>query len=160
MNESTTDIPIVPPPEGRDVSTEALRDGARRVPAPAVGAEVAAWTGAICKGIASDSVSHLEVTREARAVPRVRRPASNPRPGSPRLHEPEDHPEVGDSRVRHRRREAGQEIPVVAHVRAEAGGRRHAGPVPVEPATRAGGVARFGPADPHFDVSKRSTHSR
>ena len=28
MNESTTDIPIVPPPEGRHVLTEALRDGA------------------------------------------------------------------------------------------------------------------------------------
>ena len=36
MNESTTDIPIVPPPEGRHVLTEALRDGARRMPAPAV----------------------------------------------------------------------------------------------------------------------------
>ena len=54
MNESTTDIPIVPPPEGRHVPTEALRDGARRMPAPAVGAEVAAWTGAICKGMVCD----------------------------------------------------------------------------------------------------------
>jgi hypothetical protein len=42
MNESTTDIPIVPLPESRDVLTVAFRDGARRRPAQAVEAEVAA----------------------------------------------------------------------------------------------------------------------
>src|SRR4051795_7137577 len=45
-------MPIVPLPEGRDVSTEALRDGARRMPAQAVGAEATARTGAICEGMA------------------------------------------------------------------------------------------------------------
>jgi hypothetical protein len=31
MNESTTDIRIVPLPKGQDVLTEVLRDGARRM---------------------------------------------------------------------------------------------------------------------------------
>jgi hypothetical protein len=31
MSESTTDIRIVPLPEGQDVLTEILRDGARRM---------------------------------------------------------------------------------------------------------------------------------
>src|ERR1700749_4018748 len=43
MNESTTDIRIVPLPVGQDVLTEVLRDGARRMLAQAVEAEVAAW---------------------------------------------------------------------------------------------------------------------
>jgi putative transposase len=43
MTESTTDIRIVPLPTGRDVLTEVLRDGARRMLAQAVEAEVAAW---------------------------------------------------------------------------------------------------------------------
>jgi putative transposase len=43
MNESTTDIRIVPLPAGQDVLTEVLRDGARRMLAQAVEAEVAAW---------------------------------------------------------------------------------------------------------------------
>src|SRR5512143_446783 len=43
MNESTTDIRIVPLPEGQDVLTEILREGARRMLAQAVEAEVAAW---------------------------------------------------------------------------------------------------------------------
>jgi putative transposase len=43
MNESTTDIRIVPLPAGQDVLTEVLRDGARRLLAQAVEAEVAAW---------------------------------------------------------------------------------------------------------------------
>jgi transposase-like protein len=46
MTESTTDIRIVPLPTGQDVLTEVLRDGARRVLAQAVEAEVAAWIGA------------------------------------------------------------------------------------------------------------------
>ena len=43
MNESTTDIRIVPLPTGQDVLTEVLRDGARRMLAQAIEAEVAAW---------------------------------------------------------------------------------------------------------------------
>ena len=43
MNESTTDIRIVPLPTGQDVLTEVLRDGARRMLAQAVEAEAAAW---------------------------------------------------------------------------------------------------------------------
>ena len=51
--------------------------------------------------------------------------------GSPRLHEPEDHAEVGDALIGQRRRQTGQEIPVVSQVRAQAGGQRHAGLVTV-----------------------------
>jgi transposase-like protein len=43
MSESTTDTRIVPLPTGRDVITEILRDGARRLLAEAIEAEVAAW---------------------------------------------------------------------------------------------------------------------
>src|SRR6516225_9959119 len=46
MNESTTDIRIVPLPSGQDVLTEVIRDGARRMLAQAVEAEVAAWIDA------------------------------------------------------------------------------------------------------------------
>jgi putative transposase len=46
MNESTTDIRIVPLPQGQDVLTDILRDGARRLLAEAVEAEVAAWIDA------------------------------------------------------------------------------------------------------------------
>jgi hypothetical protein len=35
MNESTTDLRIVPTPTGQDVLTEVLRDGARRMLAQA-----------------------------------------------------------------------------------------------------------------------------
>jgi putative transposase len=43
MNESTTDIRILPLPTGQDVLTEVLREGARRMLARAIEAEVAAW---------------------------------------------------------------------------------------------------------------------
>src|ERR1700748_3802389 len=43
MNESTTDIRIVPLPTGQDILTEVLRAGARRMLAQAVEAEAAAW---------------------------------------------------------------------------------------------------------------------
>src|SRR4051795_13726758 len=46
MTESTTDIRIVPLPRGQDVLTEILRDGARRLLAEAIEAEVAAWIDA------------------------------------------------------------------------------------------------------------------
>jgi transposase-like protein len=46
MTESTTDIRIVPPPTGQDVLTDLLRDGARRLLAEAIEAEVAAWIDA------------------------------------------------------------------------------------------------------------------
>ena len=43
MSQSTTDIRIVPLPTGQDVLTDLLRDGARRLLAQAIEAEVAAW---------------------------------------------------------------------------------------------------------------------
>src|SRR3954447_19696050 len=46
MQQSTTDIRIVPLPEGQDVLTEILRDGARRMLAEAIEAEVAIWIDA------------------------------------------------------------------------------------------------------------------
>ena len=46
MSQSTTDIRIVPLLTGQDVLTDLLRDGARRMLAQAVEAEVAAWIDA------------------------------------------------------------------------------------------------------------------
>ncbi len=46
MNESTTDLRIVPLPKGQDVLTDLLRDGARRLLAEAIEAEVATWIDA------------------------------------------------------------------------------------------------------------------
>ena len=46
MNQSTTELRIVPLPKGQDVLTEILRDGARRMLAQAVEAEVAAYVAA------------------------------------------------------------------------------------------------------------------
>src|SRR4051795_8242386 len=46
VNESTTDIRIVPLPKGQDVITEILRDGARRMLVEAIEAEVASWIDA------------------------------------------------------------------------------------------------------------------
>src|SRR3954463_1742466 len=43
MSQSTTEIRIVPLPQGQDVLTDLLRDGARRMLAQAIEAEVAAW---------------------------------------------------------------------------------------------------------------------
>src|SRR3954464_3072346 len=43
MSQSTTEIPIVPLAPGQDVLTDLLRDGARRLLAQAVEAEVASW---------------------------------------------------------------------------------------------------------------------
>src|SRR5512143_2479902 len=46
MNESPTDIRIVPWPQSQDVLTDILRGGARRLLAEAIAAEVAAWIDA------------------------------------------------------------------------------------------------------------------
>ena len=46
MSESTTDIRIVPLASSHDVLTDLLRDGARRLLAEAIEAEVAAWVDA------------------------------------------------------------------------------------------------------------------
>ena len=46
MSQSTTEIRIVPLPTGQDVLTDLLRDGARRMLAQAVEAEVAAYVEA------------------------------------------------------------------------------------------------------------------
>ena len=45
MSESTTDLRIVPLPNGQDMLSEVLREGARRLLAQAVEAEVATWIG-------------------------------------------------------------------------------------------------------------------
>jgi hypothetical protein len=46
MSESTTDIRIVPLPSRQDVLTEVLREGARRMLAQAIEAEVVTWIDA------------------------------------------------------------------------------------------------------------------
>jgi putative transposase len=61
MNESTTDIRIVPLPKGQDVLTDLLRDGARRLLAEAVEAEVAAWIDAHAH--LRDQAGHRQVVR-------------------------------------------------------------------------------------------------
>lgn len=61
VSESTTDIRIVPMPRGQDVLTDILRDGARRLLAEAVEAEVAAYI---------DSHAHLKDQAGRRQVVR------------------------------------------------------------------------------------------
>src|SRR5262245_1020087 len=46
MQQSTTDIPIVPLPQSQDVLADLLRDGARRMLAQAIEAEIAAYVDA------------------------------------------------------------------------------------------------------------------
>jgi hypothetical protein len=69
MSESTTDICIVPLPEGQDVLTEILRDGARRMLAQAVEAEVAAWIGA--RAHLKDDAGRHQVVRNGHLPERV-----------------------------------------------------------------------------------------
>src|SRR3954453_21427432 len=61
MSASTTDIRIVPLPTGQDVLTDLLRDGARRLLAKAIEAEVASWI---------DDHAHLVDDRGRRQVVR------------------------------------------------------------------------------------------
>ena len=61
MSESTTDARIVPLAPSRDVLTDPLRDGARRLLAQAIEAEVAAWI---------DDHAHLTDGRGRRQVVR------------------------------------------------------------------------------------------
>jgi putative transposase len=61
MSQSTTEIRIVPLATGQDVPTDLLRDGARRLLAQAVEAEVAAWI---------DDHAHLEDADGRRQVVR------------------------------------------------------------------------------------------
>jgi transposase-like protein len=61
MSESATDIHIVPPPTGHDVLTEFLRDGAWKMLAHAIEAEVAAWIDAHTH--LKDSAGHQQVVR-------------------------------------------------------------------------------------------------
>src|SRR5512142_451975 len=72
MSESTTDIRIVPLPTGQDVLTDILRDGARRLLAEAVEAEVAAWIDAHAH--LKDQAGHQQVVRNGHllALPRQR----------------------------------------------------------------------------------------
>jgi putative transposase len=62
MNESTTDLRIVPLPKGQDILTDLLRDGARRLLADAIEAEVAAWIDAHA-GL-KDAAGHQQVVRD------------------------------------------------------------------------------------------------
>jgi putative transposase len=61
MSQSTTEIRIVPLPNGQDVLTDLLRDGARRMLAQAVEAEVAAWIDAHDHLV--DAAGHRQVVR-------------------------------------------------------------------------------------------------
>ena len=61
MNESTTDIRIVPLPTGQDILTEVLRDGARRMLAQAIGVEAAAWIADHAH--LKDEAGHKQVVR-------------------------------------------------------------------------------------------------
>src|SRR4051812_49271976 len=61
MSESTTDIRIVTLPTGQDVLTEVLRDGARRMLAQAIGAEVAIWIDA--RAHLTDQAGRQQVVR-------------------------------------------------------------------------------------------------
>src|SRR3954447_11259608 len=61
MQQSTTEIRIVPLPQGPDVLTEILRDGARRMLAEAIEAEVAIWI---------DAHAHLQDQARRRQVVR------------------------------------------------------------------------------------------
>jgi putative transposase len=61
MSESTTDIRIVPLPTGQDILTDILRDGARRLLAEAIEAEVAAWIDA--RGHLKDQAGRQQVVR-------------------------------------------------------------------------------------------------
>jgi hypothetical protein len=61
MSQSTTEIRIVPLAPSQDVLTDLLRDGARRLLAQAIEAEVAAWI---------DDHAHLKDDQERRQVVR------------------------------------------------------------------------------------------
>jgi putative transposase len=61
MSESTTDIRIVPLPTEQDVLTDLLRNGARRLLAQAIEAEVAAWIDA--RAHLKDRAGHQQVVR-------------------------------------------------------------------------------------------------
>jgi putative transposase len=63
MNESTTDIRIVPTPTGRDILTAVLRDGARTMLARAIEAEVAAWIDDHAH--LKDEAGHKQVVRNS-----------------------------------------------------------------------------------------------
>ena len=56
MSQSTTEIRIVPLAPSQDVLTELLRDGARRLLAQAIEAEVATWIEAGTRELAAPSV--------------------------------------------------------------------------------------------------------
>ncbi len=61
MSQSTTDIRIVPSPQGQDVLTDILRAGARRLLAEAIEAEVAAWIDD--RADVRDEQGHRQVVR-------------------------------------------------------------------------------------------------
>src|SRR5579883_3506775 len=75
MNESTTDIRIVPPPTGQDVLTEILRDGARRMLARAIEAE-AAWIADHAH--LKDEAGHQQVVRNGHLPDRTIRTGLGP----------------------------------------------------------------------------------
>ena len=69
MSQSTTEIRIVPLPDGQDVLTDLLRDGARRMLAQAVEAEVAAYIDA--HDHLKDDRGHRQVVRNGHLPERV-----------------------------------------------------------------------------------------
>ena len=69
MSQSTTEIRIVPLPTGQDVLTDLLRDGARRMLAQAVEAEVAAWIDA--HDHLKDAAGRRQVVRNGHLPERV-----------------------------------------------------------------------------------------
>jgi hypothetical protein len=74
MSESTTDIRILPPPNGQDVLNEVVREGARRLLAQAVQAEAAASTDAHPTSRTSPGGGRSSVTAASPSGPS--RPAS------------------------------------------------------------------------------------
>jgi hypothetical protein len=69
MSESTTDIRIVSLPKGQDVLTDLLRDGARRLLAQAIEAEIAAWIDAHAH--LKDDAGQRQVVRNGHLPKRV-----------------------------------------------------------------------------------------
>ena len=84
MSQSTTEIRIVPLAPGHDVLTELLRDGARRLLAQAVEAEVAAWIDDIAP--LKDDHGRRQVVRNGhlpeRAIQTGSGPSRSSSPGS------------------------------------------------------------------------------
>ena len=86
MNESTADLLILPLPKGHDVLTGLLRDGARRLLAEAIEAEVAAWIDAHAH--LKDQAGRRQVVRNGHLPERTIQTGIGPIPvQQPRVHD-------------------------------------------------------------------------